>query len=73
MMMMRILLWGIVLWAGPAAAQRGPVAAQQDRWKLSGDGGIYWEVGAEDVHTDHIEMAGKGLAAIVTYGTGTSG
>ena len=79
-MMMRVLLLGLVLWAGPAAAQRGALAAQReslaasgDRWKLSEDGGIYWEVGAGDVHTDHIEMAGKGIAAIVTYGTGTSG
>ena len=83
-MMMRALLWGLVLWAGQAAAQRGATAAQRgavagavaasgDRWKLSGDGGIYWGVGAGDVHSDHIEMAGKGIAAIVTYGTGFSG
>src|SRR5580698_9275218 len=74
--MMRVLFWGLILWAGPVAAQRGSVgsvAAPRDRWKLSGDGGIYWEVGAADVHTDHIEMAGKGIAAIVTYGMGYSG
>ena len=64
--MMRILLLAFVLFAEPAAAQR-------DRWKLSGEGGIFWEVGAADVHTDHIEMAGKGIAAIVTYGTAASG
>src|ERR1700744_3156049 len=65
-MMMRVFFLGLVLWAGPAAAQ-------QDRWKLSGDGGISWEVDGKEVHTHHIEMAGKGIAAIVTYGTDTSG
>ena len=64
--MMRMLLWGLLLWATP-------VAAQGVRWHLSGDGGIDWEVGAADAHTDHIEMAGKGIAAIVTYGTAPSG
>jgi hypothetical protein len=64
--MMRLLFVALALWASPAAAQ-------QARWKLSADGGIYWNVGASEVHTDHIEMAGKGIAAIVTYGTDTTG
>jgi hypothetical protein len=74
--MMRVLLLGLALWAGPVAAQRDGGRSDEvrrDRWKLSGDGGIYWEVGAADMHTDHIEMAGKGIAAIVTYGTGAAG
>ena len=64
--MRRILFWGLLLWALPSAAQTV-------RWHLSGDGGIDWKVGTADVHTDHIEMAGKGIAAIVTYGTAPSG
>jgi hypothetical protein len=40
---------------------------------LVGDGGIYWHIGAGDTHTDHIEMAGMGIATIVTYGTNTEG
>ncbi|HXO77548.1 MAG TPA: hypothetical protein VN824_19985, partial [Puia sp.] len=39
----------------------------------AGNGGITWVVGVRDMHTDHIEMAGKGIAAIVTYGAGASG
>src|SRR5882757_2714697 len=64
--MMRSLLWGLLLWAMPAASQGV-------RWRLSGDGGIDWKVATADAHTDHIEMAGKGIAAIVTYGTAPSG
>ena len=89
--MVRVLLWGLVLWATP-------VAAQQVRWKLSEDGGIFWKVGAgragadgfnvgeggvraghgfahsgHNAHTDHIEMAGKGIAVILTYGTDAAG
>lgn len=70
--MMRVLLWGLVLWATP-------VAAQQVRWTLSGDGGIFWRVGSGrgaghgDAHTDHIEMAGKGIAVILTYGADAAG
>ena len=60
------LLLGLLLWAMPTAAQGV-------RWHLSGDGGIDWDVGADDAHTDHIEMAGKGIAAIVTYGATSSG
>jgi hypothetical protein len=64
--MMRIFVFLLLLFAEPAVAQR-------DRWTMSGDGGIYWAVGPGDIHTDHIEMAGKGIAAIVTYGTGRTG
>ena len=77
-MMIRILFFGVLFWTVSARAQGV-------RWRLggdggihrdgrgAGDGGIFWAVGAGDVHTDHIEMAGKGIAAIVTYGTGASG
>lgn len=54
------------------------------RWGLTADGGISWTVrsGADDAagfgagafaHTDHIEMAGKGMAAIVSYGVDALG
>jgi hypothetical protein len=44
--------------------------AQRDfiRWNLAGDGGISWVVKTNDVHTDHIEMSGKQISAIVSYG-----
>ena len=62
-----------------AMAQPGTGAGsfgQPARWQLTGDGGISWTVGAgaaagSFAHTDHIEMAGKGMAAIVTYGVDT--
>lgn len=49
------------------------VPAQQVRWSLSRDKGIRWTVAPGSVHTDHIEMAGKGIAAIVTYGVDKDG
>lgn len=44
--------------------------AQRDfiRWDLAGNGGISWVVKTNDVHTDHIEMSGKQISAIVSYG-----
>lgn len=47
----------------------GTVGAQSPRWAFAGDGGIRWAVRASPAHTDHIEMSGKQLSAIITYGT----
>lgn len=46
------------------------VSAQRDfvRWKFAGDGGISWIVKPGEAHTDNIEMSGKQISAIVTYG-----
>jgi hypothetical protein len=46
------------------------VHAQRDfvRWGLVGDGGISWTVKPGEAHTDNIEMSGKQISAIVTYG-----
>ncbi|HTJ13350.1 MAG TPA: hypothetical protein VL547_15045 [Dinghuibacter sp.] len=49
------------------------VSAQPVRWCLTGDGGIRWTVGSGRMHTDHLEMAGKGMAVIVTYGVDADG
>ncbi|GGB02180.1 solute:sodium symporter family transporter [Puia dinghuensis] len=49
------------------------LSAQQPRWNLSRDKGISWTVQPGRAHSDHIEMAGKGIAAIVTYGVDPSG
>lgn len=65
--MMRLGIFGFLLcWAFAANAQ--PL-----RWHLTPDGGIQWTVRPGAAHTDHIEMAGKGMAAIVTYGVDASG
>ncbi|MEI7424266.1 MAG: hypothetical protein WCK18_19340 [Prolixibacteraceae bacterium] len=46
------------------------VQAQRDfvRWNLADDGGISWVVKSGEVHSDNIEMSGKQISAIVTYG-----
>src|SRR5690349_19518540 len=43
--------------------------AQSPRWELVPDGGIRWNVTTSRPHTDHIEMSGQQLSAIITYGT----
>ncbi|HEY8968321.1 MAG TPA: hypothetical protein VIM64_04500, partial [Puia sp.] len=63
--MIRLLLCVFLLWGSDVSAQRV-------RWGLSNDGGIDWKVddgsAASTTHVDHLEMAGKGIAVIVTYG-----
>jgi len=44
------------------------VKAQPLRWAFAGEQGIRWTVGAGDVHTDHIEMSGMKVSAIIAYG-----
>jgi hypothetical protein len=45
----------------------------QNRWQLENDGGICWTLKANDVHTDHIELSGKQMSVILTYGTDENG
>lgn len=45
----------------------------QNRWAMTNDGGIIWNVNENDVHTDHIEMSGKQTSIILTYGTDKEG
>lgn len=40
----------------------------KSRWQLTDNGGIKWEVEANDSHMDHIEMSGLYVSAIVYYG-----
>ncbi|MFB6453981.1 hypothetical protein ACE38W_01825 [Chitinophaga sp. Hz27] len=48
-------------------------AAQQTRWKISGNEEITWKIKHTDTaHTDQIEMSGKQVSAIITYGTGSA-
>ena len=42
-------------------------------WKLAPTGGIIWNVKVNEIHTDHIEMSGKQISAIVTYGVDAAG
>ncbi len=43
------------------------------RWSLSKDGGIYWTVKDSRPHTDHIEMSGLQVSAIIDYGVSETG
>ena len=43
-------------------------ASTQTRWKLDDDGGITWNVQRGDAHQDQIEMSGRRVSFITTYG-----
>jgi len=46
-----------------------PVSAQEnDRWRLTDDGGIRWTIDSRIPHNDHIEMSGKQLSVVLRYG-----
>src|SRR5687768_13302262 len=45
----------------------------QTRWKLDADGGITWDVEQGKAHQDHIEMSGRKVSVIVTYGVDDKG
>ena len=76
-MMRSLFLIFLELGAAAVFAQAGGTILQrstrQVRWTLAGDGGISWKVRDGDVHSDHLEMAGKGIAIIVNYGVDERG
>ena len=45
----------------------------QPRWKVAGDGGISWDVRQGDVFEDHVEMSGRRVSDIVSYGVRENG
>jgi hypothetical protein len=45
----------------------------QARWKVDSDGEITWEVTPRDAHQDQIEMSGRKISAIITYGVRENG
>jgi hypothetical protein len=45
----------------------------QNRWTLDRDGGIAWEIKPGENHQDQIEMSGRKVSAIVTYGVRENG
>src|SRR5271165_432354 len=51
---------------------RSPLDAQ-NRWKLDANGGISWDVRAGDAHQDQIEMSGRKVSVILTYGVADDG
>jgi hypothetical protein len=49
-----------------------PLSAQM-RWTVDADGGIAWGVKSGEAHQDQIEMSGRRISAIVTYGVRANG
>jgi len=45
----------------------------QKRWNLESDGSISWNVAIGEAHTDNIEMSGKHISVILTYGIDEKG
>jgi len=45
----------------------------QNRWQMEPDGGLLWKIQGNQPHTDHIEMSGKHISVILTYGTDNNG
>jgi hypothetical protein len=45
----------------------------QTRWVPEPDGSISWTVKKGEAHTDNIEMSGRFISAIITYGVDTEG
>ena len=54
-------------------AARAQEAGAQSRWTIEPDGAIAWKVQRGQAHEDHIEMSGRKVSVIVTYGAGERG
>ncbi|HTA95438.1 MAG TPA: hypothetical protein VK769_04870, partial [Verrucomicrobiae bacterium] len=48
-------------------------ASAQTRWSITDDGGIIWNIKPGEAHEDNIEMTGKKVSVIVTYGVEANG
>jgi hypothetical protein len=48
-------------------------AMPQTRWSLESDGSISWKVKKGEVHSDNIEMSGRFISIIATYGIDETG
>ncbi len=48
------------------------MVSAQTRWDIGGDGGIVWHIKPGQAHEDNIEMSGKRVSVIVTYGVDTN-
>ena len=62
-----------VAWLLASACALLPAARAQMRWRLEADGRLSWEVEQGKAHQDHIEMSGRRVSVIVTYGVDERG
>jgi hypothetical protein len=65
MVLVQRCLLGMLLVAAPLSAQT--------RWTVDPDGGIAWSVKSGEAHQDQIEMSGRRISAIITYGVRANG
>ena len=49
------------------------LAPAQDRWLLEQDGSITWNVRSGDPHSDNMEMSGRFISLIISYGVSDKG
>ena len=63
----------VAAWLLASALAPRPPAQAQTRWKLDAGGGIRWDVEQGKAHQDHIEMSGRKVSVIVTYGVDERG
>lgn len=61
------LILSMLAFAGLVASSEA-----QTRWSLASNGGIVWSVQRGEAHEDNIEMSGKKVSVIVTYGVDTN-
>ncbi|MEA5061717.1 MAG: hypothetical protein VB054_00085 [Petrimonas sp.] len=62
-----------LIWAAFALLTLFSAKANEQRWKIADDGSIYWTIGADIPHTDHIEMSGKSVSVVLRYGVNSQG
>lgn len=43
------------------------------RWVINDQGGISWNIDKRIPHRDHIEMSGKRISGVITYGVNDDG
>src|SRR5829696_7422091 len=68
----RTILLGVACVLASAHAL-APAARAQARWKLDAGGRITWAVEQGKAHQDHVEMSGRRVSVIVTYGVDERG
>jgi hypothetical protein len=54
-------------------AQLSSLPEQNDRWKITADGSIEWQVDNRLPHSDHVEMSGEKISLWVQYGLNNEG
>lgn len=62
-----ILCFVLFLWCGNLQSHA------QNRWSIDADGGISWIIDNRVPHSDHIEMSGLKISAVLRYGVDAKG